>query len=185
MYTPKEYLYIAADVARQWDPEFASFYDRLTKKGFHHYAICALANKMAARVYAVLKRMQRDENSNYKSSYPLSAEDQPKPQEVEYKLIDLDGNVVTKKEARKIVQSKFPRKSQRKKNALDDAKNQKKLKKNSKNLCQKQNDAERQKESLSSREPFSVLTRQLFRALTDDSSTRSCKTLSVIDVLKG
>lgn len=54
----KKYLYMAAETARQYDPEFAAFYDRLTKKGFHHLqAVCALANKMAGRVYALMNRM--------------------------------------------------------------------------------------------------------------------------------
>jgi transposase len=60
----KKYMFLAAETARRYDPEFAVFYDRLIKRGLHHYqAVCTLANKMAGRLYALLKRMQRAENT--------------------------------------------------------------------------------------------------------------------------
>ena len=111
----KKYMFLAAETARQYDPEFAAFYDRLTRRGLHHYqAVCALANKMAGRVYALLKRMQRAENSCYRSTVESA---QPtellRPAEVVYKLRDLEGNVINKKLARKLVVEKFPSISQK------------------------------------------------------------------------
>lgn len=84
----KKYLFLAAKVARQYDPEFAAFYKRLMNRGHHHYqAICALANKMAGRLYALLKRMQRAEGSRYVSSVGIMQQAQLlQPQEVGYKL---------------------------------------------------------------------------------------------------
>ncbi len=98
----KSYVYMAAETARRWDPEFASFYNRLRKKGMIHMeAICALGNKMAGRIYAVLKRLQTGDNKNF--------------DDLEYKLRDLNGNIISKKEARRIVLEKFPSKAEREK----------------------------------------------------------------------
>jgi len=53
----KKYFYLAADVARHWDAEFAAYYARRYARGDHHNLIMiALARKMALRVYALLKR---------------------------------------------------------------------------------------------------------------------------------
>jgi len=127
----KKYLYMAAETARQYDPEFAAFYDRLTKKGFHHFqAVCALADKMAGRVYALLNRMQRAENTCYKSlRAPVDPEEQLKPEQVVYKIRDLDGKIIDKREVRKIIQEKFPSKSQRKRNVLEKRKKDRSSKK--------------------------------------------------------
>lgn len=96
----KSYVYMAAETARQWDPEFAAFYDRLIKKGHHHKAaICALGNKMAGRIYAILKRLQMEGNAN--------------PDELAYKIRDLEGNIVSKKKAREIILEKYPSKAER------------------------------------------------------------------------
>jgi transposase len=84
----KLYLYMAAESARQWDPEFAQFYSRLVGRGKKHHkkAIVALANKMANRVYAVMKRAARN----------------PEASEALYQLRDLQGRAVSKTEARRI-----------------------------------------------------------------------------------
>jgi transposase len=98
----KSYVYMAAETARRWDPEFAAFYNRLKNKGMIHVeAICALGNKMAGRIYAVLNRLQTKDNKNI--------------DELEYKLRDLNGNVVSKKKARRIVLERFPSKAEREK----------------------------------------------------------------------
>jgi hypothetical protein len=167
-------------VARQWDPEFAAFYDRLMRKGFHHYAaVCALANKMAGRVYAVLKRMQRSATSNYTSSIPVVAQEQLRAEEVAYQLKDLDGKVVTNKVGRAIVQQQFPSKSERKKQEALGEK-QDKAKKES---MQAGKNAENQRESLPSHQLLKEETRQLFRQMPENSSVRSGKTLPAKDVL--
>lgn len=84
----KLYLYMAAESARHWDPDFAQFYSRLVGKGKKHHkkAIVALANKMANRVYAVMKR----------------AAGNPGTDEPLYQLRDLQGRPISKAEARRI-----------------------------------------------------------------------------------
>ena len=160
----KHYLYLAADTARRWDVEFACFYDRLTKKGHHHYkAVCALANKMAGRIYAMLKRMKNAENCNYNVAKVAYSQDRLKPNEVRYKLRNLEGNIISKQEATKIVRENFPSKSKREMSAL-------KAK-------------EKQRESLSSLKPFEGQPRQFFLLDSENSLKRSCKTLPVKDIL--
>ena len=48
-------LYLAADVARRWDPELAAIYQRamVTKAHPHRKAVCAVAAHLAGRVWAV------------------------------------------------------------------------------------------------------------------------------------
>jgi len=176
----KKYMYMAAEVARRWDPECAAFYDRLTKKGLHHFAAnCAVANKLVRRVYAVLKRMQRSESSNYKSSFSISSSEQLNTEEVAYQLRDLDGNVVTKKVAREIVQEKFPSKSQREKQEAQ----AKKQKESQKEPIHIPNATEQHKESLPSQQLLSEQPRQFVREMSANSSKRSGKTLPAKTVL--
>jgi transposase len=54
----KRALVLAADTARKVDPELAGIYWRLmTQKGHHHkQALCAVANRLANRIYSVLRR---------------------------------------------------------------------------------------------------------------------------------
>lgn len=54
--TLRSCLYVAAEVARQYDPELQAFYYRLVKRGKHHkQAICALAAKILRRCFALLR----------------------------------------------------------------------------------------------------------------------------------
>ena len=178
----KKYLYLAAETARQYDPEFAAFYDRLTRRGLHHFqAVCALANKMAGRVYAILNRMQRAENTCYKSSRaPVDHEQQLKPEQIVYKIRDLNGKVIDKREARKIIQEKFPSKSQRKRDDLEKRKKERSQKK------QKSRTLPRQikRESTASQKSLSDQPRQFPRLDRDNSSMRSGETLPISTVLK-
>lgn len=104
-------LYMAAETARHWDAEFASFYDRLKRRGFHHIgAMSALANKLAGRVYSVLKRVKQS-NSNY-GSIGTNSKDEKLLKDVKYKQRDLNGNTISKKEAREIIVTNFSIKSQ-------------------------------------------------------------------------
>lgn len=171
----KKYLFLAVEVARQYDPEFAAFYERLMNKGHHHYqAVCALANKMAGRLYALLNRMQRAERSRYVSSTrTIPPVRLLQPQEVGYKLRDLDGQIIDKKEARRIVLNNFPSKSQRKRNVT------KKRSMNEAQQAQIKNE-----ESSASLKPLSGQPRQLPSNLRDSSSKRSRKTLPVGIILK-
>ena len=111
----KSSLYMAAETARKWDVEFANFYNRLSKKGIHHIgAISALSNKMAGRIYTVLKRMLLS-NSNYAKYCNNTNMNLIKSDIVQYQMKDLGGNVISKKEARDIILEKYPGKSKKKK----------------------------------------------------------------------
>ena len=84
----KDYLYMAAETARHWDVEFAAFYDRLVHVGKKHHnkAMGALANKMAGRVYVLLKR----------------ADNPKRKTDAAYQMRDLQGQPISKAEARKL-----------------------------------------------------------------------------------
>jgi len=97
----KQAFYMAAECSRHWDVEMAEFYDRLISRGLHHdQAICAIAAKLAGRVYAIMKRMA-DPNCSQKDT--------------RYQLRDLDGNLIDKKTAKTIIDKKFPGKYEREK----------------------------------------------------------------------
>jgi transposase len=54
--TLRSCLYVAAEIARHYDPELAAFYRRLRRRGKHHkLAICALSAKLLRRCFAVLR----------------------------------------------------------------------------------------------------------------------------------
>ncbi len=178
----KQYLFLAAETARRYDPEFAAFYDRLLGRGLHHYqATCACANKMAGRVYALLKRMQRAENTFYKStSMVVDPEDQLKAEEVGYKLRDLDGNVIDKRTARKIILEKFPSKAEKRR--IAERKNSSKKRGNQ---TQKQaSEKQPERESTAPQESLSDQPRQIPGIVPDNSSMRSGKTLPIKTILE-
>ena len=177
----KKYLFLAAETARQYDPEFAAFYDRLTKRGLHHYqAICALANKMAGRVYALLKRMQQAENSHYRSS---SGSVEPakllKPEEVPYKLRDLEGNIIDKKTARNLILATFPSVSQKRR-----AEKSKKDGKRSPTHQGTHRVSEEKRESPVSQQSLSDQPRQSVAKQRAGSSMRNGRTLPAASVLE-
>lgn len=78
-------LHLAADVARQWDPQLAEVYYRcMVSKGHAHTkALCIVASRLPTRIYAVVK------------------EQRP------YELRDADGRPVTAREARAIVEARL------------------------------------------------------------------------------
>lgn len=53
----KRALFLAADVARQWDPQLAKvYYDQVARYGHHHFhAICAVASHLADRIFVVYR----------------------------------------------------------------------------------------------------------------------------------
>lgn len=73
-------LYLAADTARQWDPQLADLYRRLmVQRGrTHAQAVCAVASHLVGRIWAVVR------------------ENRP------YEWRDLEGNSITRDEARAI-----------------------------------------------------------------------------------
>jgi transposase len=92
----KKSLYLAADVARRWDPEFAAYYARRYARGDHHdYIVVALARKMALRVYALLKRCEASKESE--------------SSKVAYILRTPEGVEIGAKEARELIEKKYAR----------------------------------------------------------------------------
>jgi len=174
----KKYMFLAAETARRYDPEFAVSYDRLTKRGLHHYqAVCALANKMAGRLYALLKRMQRAENSRYRSSAgSVEPAKVLKPEEVVYKLRDLEGNIINKKMARQLILTKFQSAMQKRKDeknrSKESAKNREERTKNQKS-----------RESSASQKSFTDQPGQFAAKLQANSSMRNGRTLSAGSIL--
>lgn len=174
----KKYMFLAAETARRYDPEFAVFYDRLIKRGLHHYqAVCALANKMAGRVYALLKRMQRAENSCYRSS-ASSVEPAKvlKPEEVVYKLRDLEGSIINKKTARQLILTKFPSASQKRK----DEKSRSKESAKNREPCTKN---QKSRKSSASQKSFADQPGQFAAKLHANSSMRNGRTLPAGSIL--
>ena len=53
----KRALFLAADVARQWDPQLAKiYYDQVERYGHHHFhAVCAVASHLADRIFVVCR----------------------------------------------------------------------------------------------------------------------------------
>lgn len=97
----KKYLYLAADVARQWDPDFAAYYAHRYAQGRHHnHILIALARKMACRIYSLLKQRELA-RSTVGATTPA-----PKPR---YVLRDPTGLEITKQQARELVVARFTR----------------------------------------------------------------------------
>ena len=93
----KKYLFLAADVARQWDPDFAAYYAQRYAQGRHHNLILgALARKMAVRIYALLRRREQHAASG--------TGEEPK-----YVLRNAQGETITKEEARVLIQTTHAR----------------------------------------------------------------------------
>lgn len=111
----KKYYYLAANVARQYDVEFAAMYNRLRGRGLHHtQALCALANKIASRVYAVLKRVKEKEEKEKEAKEKEESESESTGKEnVKYEFRNLAGEKIDKAEARRIVLERFPSKKER------------------------------------------------------------------------
>lgn len=102
----KKYFYLAADVARQWDPELAAYYARRYACGDHHNRIIvALARKIALRVYALLKRRELAREAGATPSVSFVLRD------------PITGHTVDKKQARNLIVENYTR-------AVIDAKNQ-------------------------------------------------------------
>lgn len=93
----KKYLFLAADVARQWDPDFAAYYGVRYAQGCHHNLILgALARKMAVRIYALMRRREQHVADG--------AADAPT-----YVLRNAQGESISKSEARLLIQTTHAR----------------------------------------------------------------------------
>ncbi len=91
----KRYLYLAAENAYKWDVDCAAFYHKRRERGHTHtQAVCAVANgKLLPRIHHLLKSPQQAEDN---------AEHRPR-----YVFRDLDGNPISKAEARAIIRAKW------------------------------------------------------------------------------
>lgn len=78
-------LYLAADVARQWDPQLAKiYYNEMVHKGrCHTQAVCAVVPRLIARILRILKDGR------------------------DYELRDVNARSVTKKEAKEIIKERY------------------------------------------------------------------------------
>lgn len=78
-------IYLAADIARQWDPQLAKvYYDEMVHKGrCHTQAVCAVGVRMISRVLRILKDGRN------------------------YELRDVDGHPVSKEEAKAIIEERY------------------------------------------------------------------------------
>ena len=100
----KKTYYMVGETARHWDLEMAERYHRLIGRGLHHkQAITAIGRISAARAYAVMKRME------------LARKGLIKPEEVPYKLRDLEGREISAQEAREQILIRYPSKNSLKK----------------------------------------------------------------------
>lgn len=107
----KEHMYLAAEVARHWDVQFAHKYHILMSKGKHHnQAICALSNMLLSRIFSIMKRRAK----------AMAFGDIALAQSIRYQLRDLNGNPITKAEAKVIILRDYPSKKvkQKKEKAL-------------------------------------------------------------------
>jgi len=100
----KQYVYLAAEVARRKDPELAAVYDRAIAKGKHHRsAVIVVAHKLVRRIYALLKRRA--------ALREAAAEADAQPAAVIYRLRRPDGQEVTRAEASAYIAEHHPPKS--------------------------------------------------------------------------
>ena len=95
----KEHIYMAVETARHWDVQFAHRYHNLLRQGKHHkQAICALGNMLIARVFSIAKRRAK----------AFASGDIALAKSIRYQLRDLNGNPISKSEARAIILRDYP-----------------------------------------------------------------------------
>jgi hypothetical protein len=109
----KQYIFLAADVARRYDPELAVTYARAVDKGKHHNeAVAIVAHKLVRKIYALLKLRAESRRT--------LAEAQPDkgPPAVVYRLVDPDsGTPLSRRQARAYINTRFPSKAQKRRAA--------------------------------------------------------------------
>lgn len=50
-------LFLAANIARQWDPELKAFYEKKRSEGkSYRHAVCTVARKLCERIYAIISK---------------------------------------------------------------------------------------------------------------------------------
>jgi len=102
----KQYIYLAAEVARRKDPELAAVYDQAIAKGKHHRsAVVVVGHKLVRRIYALLKRRV--------AHRAAATAAQAEPAAVVYRLRRPDGQAVTRAEASAYIAEHHPPKTAR------------------------------------------------------------------------
>jgi len=100
----KQYMFLAAETARRYDPTAAAAYARATGAGKHHYsAVVIVAHKLVRKLYALMRQRARARRAQ------LAGHDVPAVR-YEYRLPHND-EVVTKAEARAYVRAQYPSKA--------------------------------------------------------------------------
>lgn len=93
-------LFMAATIARQRDPEMAEFFHRLTGRDKHYFkATVAAMNKLAGRIYAVLKRQ---------AEYVAARERGETPELQRYELRSPEGKSLDRRQARAMILERYP-----------------------------------------------------------------------------
>ncbi len=102
----RQYLFLAAEVARRNDPDLAAAYQKAIDGGKHHYsAVIIVAHKLARKIYAVLRLRAAARNA-------IEAGQPELP--VAYRIVEpTTGAALTSAEAREHVQVHFPSKAAR------------------------------------------------------------------------
>ncbi len=103
----KQYIFLAAEVARRNDPELALTYEQASARGKHHFsAVIVVAHKLVRRIYALLKlRAQACRAST-------EGQTAQQPPAVAYRLTNPEtGAPLSRSQARAYVDAHFPPKS--------------------------------------------------------------------------
>jgi transposase len=97
----KQYMFLAAETARRYDPELAQTYARMLSRSKHHYAaVIAVAHQLVRKIYAVLKLRAEARRAG--------AEGRPAPA-VRWRYLDPDsGCTLTARQARAWVAARHP-----------------------------------------------------------------------------
>lgn len=102
----KEHIYLAAEIARQWDVQFAHKYHALINNGKHHkQVICALGNMLIARIFSIMKRRAK----------AIACGNLALAQTIRYQLRDLNGRPISASQARAIILRDYPSKKHKQK----------------------------------------------------------------------
>ncbi len=102
----RQYMFLAAEVARRCDPALAAAYEKARARGKHHYhAVIIVAHKLLRKIYAVLKLRAAAQRAKLEGRTP------PR---VAYDYCDPEtGQVLTKAEARAVVEARYPSKAEK------------------------------------------------------------------------
>jgi transposase len=103
----KQYIFLAAEVARRNDPELASTYQQASARGKHHVdAVIVVAHKLVRRIYALLKLRAQTRQAR------AEGQTAQQPPAVAYRLTNPEsGTPLSRSQARAYVDAHFPPKS--------------------------------------------------------------------------